>query len=625
MKTWHDGLVPKAPLGMAQGAVSAEAPFAAERAQLTVNSIGDAVMSTDVTGKITYLNPAAERITGWSREVVAGHPVGDVYRVIDGTTREAVHSPTALAIREDRTVTLPPNCVLIRRDGVEVPIEDSAAPIHDHRGYVTGAVTVFRDVSTTRALALRMAHQAQHDVLTDLPNRLLLNDRLTQAMALARRQKTKLAVLFLDLDRFKHINDSLGHDIGDRLLQAVARRLVGCVRGSDTVSRHGGDEFVILLPQVRRARDAAVSAEKILLALNAPHRIEQHDLHLTVSMGIATYPEDGADAQTLMRHADLALLHAKDAGGNRYRFFKARMNARAIERQLLEHGLRHAMARNEFVLYFQPQVDLRTGTIIAAEALIRWRHPQRGLVPPAQFMPVAEDCGLMVPIGRWVLHEACRQARVWQQDPNLRPIRIAVNISTAELRNADFVAAVRDTLTTTGLAPRYLELELTESFLMQDASSTVAELQALKRMGVRLALDDFGTGYASLTCLKRFPIGRLKIDQSCVRDLAHDARLVRAMIRMGNSLGMRVVAEGIQTRLQRALLQQEGCPEGQGFHFSRPLLAAEFTPLLGCHALQPPSPRRSSKRTSPPLRPERLYTHGSSRLRKQSGRQPYGA
>jgi diguanylate cyclase (GGDEF)-like protein/PAS domain S-box-containing protein len=623
--TWHDAhLLPQALQGMVEGDVNAEAPFAAERAQLTLNSIGDAVMSTDLTGKITYLNRAAERITGWSREAATGHPVEDVYRIIDGTTREAVQSPTASAIREDKTIALPPNCVLIRRDGVEVPIEDSAAPVRDHRGHVTGAVMVFRDVSTTRALALRMAHQAQHDVLTDLPNRLLLKDRITQAMALARRQKTKLALLFLDLDRFKHINDSLGHDIGDRLLQAVARRLLGCVRGSDTVSRHGGDEFVVLLSQVRRARDAAVSAEKILLALGTPHRIEQHDLHLTASMGIATYPEDGADAQTLMKRADLALLHSKDAGGNSYRFFKPGMNARAIERQLLEQGLRHAVACNEFVLHFQPQVDLKTGAILAAEALVRWRHPQRGLVPPAHFIPVAQDCGLMVPIGRWVLHEACRQARVWQQDPNLRPIRIAVNISTAELSNRDFVAAVRDTLTATGLAPRYLELELTESFLMQDASSTVAELQALKRMGVRLALDDFGTGYASLTCLKRFPIGRLKIDQSCVRDLADDASLVRAMISMGNSLGMRVVAEGIATRRQRSLLQQEGCPEGQGFHFSRPLLAAEFSPLLGCHALQPPSPRRSSEHASPP-RGERLHGNGSSRLRKQSSRQTYSA
>jgi diguanylate cyclase (GGDEF)-like protein/PAS domain S-box-containing protein len=623
--TWHDAhLVPQAPQGMAEGDPNAAAPFAAERAQLTLNSIGDAVMSTDVTGKITYLNPAAERMTGWSREAAAGHPVEDVYRIIEGTTREAVQSPTASAIREEKTITPPPTCVLIRRDGGEVPIEDCAAPVRDHRGHVTGAVMVFRDVSTTRAWALRMAHQAQHDVLTDLPNRLLLNDRITQAMALARRQKTKLALLFLDLDRFKHINDSLGHDIGDRLLQAVARRLLACVRGSDTVSRHGGDEFVVLLSQVRRARDAAVSAEKILLALATPHRIEQHDLHLTASMGIATYPDDGADAPALMKRADLALLHSKGAGGNSYRFFKPAMNARAIERQLLEHGLRHALARKEFVLHFQPQVDMKTGAIIAAEALVRWRHPQRGLVPPAQFIPIAQDCGLMVPIGRWVLHEACRQARVWQQDPNLRPIRIAVNISTAELRNRDFVAAVRDTLTATDLAPRYLELELTESFLMQDASSTVAQLQALKRMGVQLALDDFGTGHASLTCLKRFPIGRLKIDQSCVRDLADDASLVRAMISMGNSLGMRVVAEGIANRRQRSLLQQEGCPEGQGFHFSRPLLAAEFPPLLARHALQPPSPRRSSEHASPPRR-ERLHAHGPSRLGKQAPRHTNGA
>ena len=444
----------------------------------------------------------------------------------------------ALAIREDKTVGLTPNCVLIRRDGVEAAIEDSAAPIHDRRGQVTGAVMVFHDVSAARALSLRMSYLAQHDSLTDLPNRALLNDRLTQAMALAHRHRRKLAVLFLDVDRFKHINDSLGHDIGDRLLQSVAQRLLACVRSSDTVSRQGGDEFVILLSEVTHAEDAAVSAEKILLALSAPHRIDQHDLHLTASIGIVTYPDDGTDAETLLKNADFAMYHAKDSGRNNYQFFEPDMNVRAVERQSLENGLRHAIERQEFVLHYQPKMNLETGAIIGVEALIRWRHPQRGLVPPAQFMPIAEECGFIVPIGQWVLREACRQARAWQ-DAGLPPMRIAINISAVELRDKDFVAGVRAILTETGLEPRYLELELTETFLMQDSTSTAAVLQALKDMGVQLALDDFGTGYSSLSHLKRFPIDTLKIDQSFVRDLttdADDASIVSAVISMGKSL-----------------------------------------------------------------------------------------
>ena len=298
------------------------------------------------------------------------------------TTREAAQNPMALAIRENRTVGLTPNCVLIRRDGVETAIEDSAAPIHDRRGQVTGAVMVFHDVSTARALSLRMAYLAQHDSLTDLPNRILLNDRLSQAIALAHRHRQKLAVLFLDMDRFKHINDSLGHAIGDRLLQSVAQRLVACVRSSDTVSRQGGDEFVILLSEVAHAEDAAVSAYKILLALGAPHPIDKHELHVTASIGIATYPDDGTEAETLLKNADSAMYHAKDSGRNNYQFFKPEMNARAVERQCLEDGLRHAIERQEFVLHYQPKMNLETGAIIGVEALIRWRHPERGLVPP---------------------------------------------------------------------------------------------------------------------------------------------------------------------------------------------------------------------------------------------------
>jgi diguanylate cyclase (GGDEF)-like protein/PAS domain S-box-containing protein len=435
LKARFDGyLLPKALRSMIERAAIAEALFEEkERAQVTLNSIGDAVMSTDMRGNVTYLNVVAESLMGWSREEAAGHPVDEVFRIIDGITREVLPNPLALAIRENKTVGLTPNCLLIRRDGVEAAIEDSGAPIHDRRGQVTGAVMVFHDVSAARALSARTSYLAQHDSLTDLPNRMLLNDRLAQAMALAHRHRQKLAVLFLDVDRFKHINDSLGHGIGDRLLQSVSQRLHACVRSSDTVSRQGGDEFVILLSEVRHAEDAAIIADKILLALRAPHRIDKHDLHVTVSIGIVTYPEDGTEAETLMQNADFAMYDAKERGRDNYQFFNPEMSVRAGERRSLENGLRHAIERQEFVLHYQPKMNLDTGAIVGAEALIRWHHPKRGLVPPAQFIPIAEDCGLIVPIGRWVLREACRQARGWQ-DAGLPLKRVAVNVSAVELR-----------------------------------------------------------------------------------------------------------------------------------------------------------------------------------------------
>jgi len=575
--------LPKALRSMVERAAIADALFdEKERAQVTLNSIGDAVMSSDIGGQVTYLNPVAERMTGWSLEEAVGHPLEEVFRIIDGTTREAVQNPMALAIQENKTVGVTPNCVLVRRDGVEAAIEDSAAPIHDRRRRVSGAVMVFHDVSTARALSVRMSYLAQHDDLTDLPNRILFNDRLTQAIALAQRHRQKLALLYLDVDRFKHINDSLGHTVGDHLLQSVAQRLVASVRNSDTVSRQGGDEFVILLSEVRHAQDAAVAAEKVRVALTAPHYIDQHDLHLTASIGIVIYPDDGMEGKTLLTNADFAMYHAKESGRNNYQFFRPDMNVSAIERQSLEEGLRHAVARKEFVLHYQPQMDLDTRAIIGVEALVRWHHPQRGLVGPAQFIPVAEECGFIVPFGRWVLREACRQGRAWQ-DAGLPPMRIAVNISAAELRAKDYVAGVRAILLETGLEPGYLELELTETFLMQDSTSTTDVLQALKDMGVHLALDDFGTGYSSLSYLRRFPIDTLKIDQSFVRDLttdADDASIVSAVISMGKSLHKRVVAEGVETPEQLAFLQEQNCPEGQGYYLSQPLVAGQLTQLL---------------------------------------------
>jgi len=575
--------LPKAVNVMIERAVNAEALFEQrERAQVTLNSIGDAVISTDVDGRVTFLNPVAERLTGWSAGEAGGRALEDVFRIVDAADRAVVPNPMALAIRQDATVSLTPNCVLIRRDGQEFAIEDSVAPIHDRKGRVTGAVMVFHDVTEARAQSLRMSYQAQHDSLTNLSNRMLMNEQLTQAVALAHRNRHKMAVLFLDIDRFKYINDSLGHDIGDRLLQSVAQRLLQCVRNSDTVSRHGGDEFVILLTQVAHAQDAAVCAEKILRRLSAPYCIDGHELHVTVSIGIATNPEDGVDAKDLLKNADLAMYHAKKHGRNNYQFFQADMNARAVARRSLEHELRHALENREFVLLFQPTINLATRAVTGAEALIRWRHPERGLLLPEQFLPFAEECGYIVPIGRWVLRNACRQAKLWQ-DTCLPPMHLAVNVSALELRDKDFVSGVRAILAATGLEPNGLVLELTETVLVRDTESTAQVLKALKGLGVQLALDDFGTGFSSLSHLQRFPIDALKIDQSFLWNLttgSDDASIVGAVIGMADSLRMRVVAEGVETAQQLAVLQEQSCPEAQGYYFSRPLSAEDLTGFL---------------------------------------------
>src|ERR1700687_1146120 len=344
--------LPKAVESMIERATNSEALFEEkERAQVTLNSIGDAVVSTDVAGRVTYLNVVAEDLTGWSRNEAAGHPLEEVLKIVDATTRQAMQNTAMLAIRADKALALPPNCVLIRRDGIEAAIEDSTAPIHDRRGAVTGAVMVFHDVSMARAMTRKMTHLAQHDSLTNLPNRVLLGDRLREAIILSGRHQRKLSVLFLDLDRFKHINDSMGHVVGDRLLQSVARRLFSCVRSSDTVGRQGGDEFVVLLWEVRRAEDAAMTATKILETLREPALIAAHELYVSGSIGIVTYPDDGTDAETLMKKADLAMYHAKETGRDSYQFFKSEMNAQAVERQWLEDSLRHAIEREEVLLH----------------------------------------------------------------------------------------------------------------------------------------------------------------------------------------------------------------------------------------------------------------------------------
>ncbi|PYU77241.1 MAG: diguanylate cyclase [Acidobacteria bacterium] len=388
--------------------------------------------------------------------------------------------------------------------------------------------------------------------------------------------------MFLDLDGFKRINDSLGHAIGDKLLQSVAACLAACVRKSDTVSRQGGDEFVILLPEVAQAADAAVSAAKIITGLMRAHTIGANRLRVTVSIGLSTYPDNGEDAETLIKNADTAMYHAKQCRRDNYQFFKPDMSLQAVERQSLEGHLRYALERQELLLHYQPKVNLKTGAITSVEALVRWQHPERGLLLPGQFRTIAEDTGMIVAMGQWVLREACRQTREWL-DAGLLAVPVSVNVSSLEFQSEQFSEGVQGALKNACLEPRYLELELTETVLMRHAESTVHALGQLKAIGVRLAVDDFGTGYSSLSYLTRFPIDALRLDQSFVHDISassDDAIVVSAVISMGKSLKHRVIAEGVETPEQVSFLQAQGCDEGQGYYFSQPVGAQQVAKLL---------------------------------------------
>jgi diguanylate cyclase (GGDEF)-like protein len=444
----------------------------------------------------------------------------------------------------------------------------------------------------------RVTHMAHHDALTALPNRTLLTDRVEQAIARAGRSGNKVALLFLDLDRFKNVNDSLGHGVGDQLLQAVATRLTTCLRTEDTAARLGGDEFIISLPEVVDGAEPARVAARILAELARPFDVAGHQLPAEVSIGISVYPDDGANAQTLLRNADTAMYHAKESGRGNFQFFSQQMNERVSRRLSTETSMRRALDRGEFALHYQPLIHLVSGGIAGAEALLRWPQPDQRVVSPADFIPVAEDTGLIVPLGEWVLREACTQAKAWQaRQPGLR---IAVNLSPRQFRQKHLVATIEKILHDTGLEPQLLELELTEGMLMHHADDTVRTLAQLHEMGVQLAIDDFGTGYSSLSYLKRFPIHTLKVDRSFVKDLIDDpddAAIVTAIIAMARGLDLRVVAEGVETEGQASFLKSLACDLAQGFHFGRPVPASEFAARLG-NALttKPPESARKSGR-----------------------------
>ena len=437
------------------------------------------------------------------------------------------------------------------------------------------------DLEERKRVEQSIRHIAHHDALTGLPNRSLFRDRLTHAMAQADRYHQKLAVMFLDLDRFKAINDTLGHNVGDQLLKIAAERLRSCVRDSDTVARLGGDEFTVIVEDIVEDHDAAAVAQKILDTLSQPFNLYGHEVFISVSVGVTLYPSDDENADNLLRNADSAMYRAKEFGRNNFQFYVAEMNIKARERLRLESSLRRALDRNEFMLYYQPRVSLESGRVIGAEALLRWRHPEMGLVPPSEFIPILDETGMIIPVGDWALREACRQNREWQ-DMGLPPIRVAVNLSVRQFMQKDLADTIVRALEAANLSAEHLEVEITEDLFLEHNQTNIITLARLKNMGIHISIDDFGTGYSSLSYLKRLPIDTLKIDQSFVRDIGDpdNKAIASAIIAMASSLRLNVLAEGVETDEQLAFLRAQGCNEIQGFSFSHPLPADEFAQLL---------------------------------------------
>ncbi len=553
-----------------------------ELAQVTLGSIGDGVIVTDLASRITYLNPVAEALTGWSAAQARGMLADAVFRLVAQPDGAPLTCPLTAAIQGNRRVGLSVETELVRRDGNHISIEDSAAPVHDRAGQVVGGVIVFHDVSDTRAMQRKLSHLTRHDHLTSLPNRALLQERLVQAIATARARQDELALLYIDLDGFKHINDSLGHAVGDLLLQEVTQRLLDSVRSVDTLSRQGGDEFTLLLPDIRSSSDAVRMAENILRTVARPFHIGGVELNLTASVGIALYPDDSDDAGALLKNADAAMYRAKHDGRNQYRFFTREISQNADRRLAIESALHQALRNDEFVLHYQPKVDAASGAITGMEALVRWRRADGRLTMPGEFIEIAEDSGLIGRIDQWVLGEACRQNRAWQ-DAGLLAVPVAVNLSAASVQVEPFLAYLKSVLEHTGLSPACLQIELTESQMLHDTDRFEALIRAISAAGVKVAIDDFGTGYSSLGYLQRFPFDMLKIDQSFVRLLADgntESAIVEAITRLAHALGFAVVAEGVETHAQARILQGYGCHEMQGYLYSRPVPPEQFEVLL---------------------------------------------
>jgi len=533
-----------------------------------VEHLADGVILLDHARRIVLANPVARTYL----ELLSQTGVGGVLDTLAGQPLKPLLLPSpAAGISHEITLTQPARRVF----------EITSRMIEQH-SHINGWTLTIRDITDRKLTEERIQHMALYDALTELPNRVLFRNRLQQAIAQAWSDGQIVAVLFLDLDRFKTVNDTMGHAFGDRLLQTIALRLLECVQQNDTVARLGGDEFTIILPQIQNTNHIDCVAQRIVSALTHPFRIDGYDMYTSVSIGIALYPFDADDTDSLLTYADMAMYHAKSHGRNAYTFYTATMHAYAMERMMLEKGLQRAIEQEEYLLHYQLQIDLRTGAIVGLEALVRWRHPVLGMISPSRFLTIAEESGLTASLGLWILRTACAQNRAWQL-AGLPPIRIAVNLSARQLAHPDMVHEVAQILAETHLEARYLELELTESSIIHDPETAITILHQLKALGVHIAIDDFGTGYSSLSYLKRFPINTLKIDQSFICDIPADidgAAIATTIIGMAHGLKLKVIAEGVETREQERFLYDHGCDEAQGYLYSHPLPPMEMTSLL---------------------------------------------
>ena len=534
---------------------------------------------------IVYANPAFERITGYSSQEVIGRNA----RLLQGTD---LAQPELITIRAALHDERPCHVVLrnYRKDGSMYWSELNISPVRNDAGAVTHYIGVHSDITAAKTHQDELARQANHDSLTGLPNRNLLWDRIDHACTRTQRYGDFAAVAFVDLDNFKVVNDSLGHSLGDHLLRAVAARLESALRAMDTVARLGGDEFVLVLSDHKSAQSVSGELQRIVASFSQPFAVDGRDVYITASIGVALFPQDAKDPEALMKYAELAMYRAKEGGRNAYQMYTAELQTKVTERLALESKLRRALERGEFSLHYQPQVDLRTNRIFGCEALLRWNQPDLGMVSPAKFISLAEETGLIVPIGEWVVRTACLQNKAWQ-NASLPFVTVAVNISARQFREKNLLQVVAKILAETGLDPKYLELEVTESVIMHDAHNAIADLQAFRDMGVKLSVDDFGTGYSSLSYLKRFPVDRLKIDQSFVRDInadADDAAIAQAVVTLGHTMNLRVIAEGVETAEQLAFLRRNQCDEMQGYLFGKPVPAHEFGKLLESGRTLPP-------------------------------------
>ncbi|CAN7446858.1 EAL domain-containing protein [Acidovorax sp. LjRoot129] len=569
----------------------AELKASNERLASMVKNSPLAIYTSDLNYIVSSWNPAAQRMFGWSAEEAIGQRVRFIPK-----DREHEYDNIATRLRNGESLDQV-EAVRQRRDGSLIHISLSTAPLFTADGQPHANIFLVADITQRKLAEQQLQFQAFHDALTGLPNRLLLQDRFEQAKARANRANQRLMLLFLDLDNFKSINDTLGHDSGDAFLQQIATRLGTCLRETDTISRQGGDEFLILLPDLDQVDDATLVLAKLMEQMQLPFDAAGQEISTSVSMGVTIFPDDGTSFESLLKKADMAMYKAKSDGRNTYRFFDGAMDVEAVEHQFIRNGLRRALERNEFVLHYQPQIDLASGAIIGVEALIRWIHPQRGVVSPARFIPVAEESGLIVPIGDWVLREACRQAVAWQH-AGLPELCMAVNLSAVQFKRDSVEQSVINALEESRLNPALLELELTESILIQNVEGVLNSVKRLKLLGVKLSIDDFGTGYSSLSYLKRFDIDKLKIDQSFVRDLGSDpddAAIVRAIIHLARSLNLRTIAEGVETADMLHQLCAFGCDEAQGYHFARPMAAddvASYIRQAKITAVGPASNRR---------------------------------